>query len=103
MTQDNANVFSLGISAETAAQLKFGFAVERESVQEAITTEAKIRKVDPLLVYAEGLALEAFKARYDRWEAKKEKVYNQAVKVMVAGGMNFNDARIALKLPPVSN
>ncbi len=102
MKMENENksvtVFSLGISTEVANELKYGFIAERESKQESIEAEARARKVDKLQVYAEKLAIEAIAARFERYEAKKEKVMQQAVKVLVAGGTTEEKARQMLGL-----
>ena len=98
MTDTNVTVFSLGISTETANELKYGFIAERESKQLEIEAEARHRKVDKLQVYAEKFALDAIKERFDRYEAKREKVLAQAIKVLVAGGTDEAKARQMLGL-----
>jgi hypothetical protein len=95
--ENTTNVFSLGISTEVISKLRHGFAVERESVQEATSANRKSEN-EILQNYAMNLLAEKIDERFARYEAKREKVLLQAVKVLVAGGTTVEKARQMLGL-----
>jgi len=96
--QNQTTVFSLGISASLAKKLEYALLAERESIQEAIEAQARTAKMDKLQVYAMRLTANAIAERYARYDEKRTKVLESAIKILVASGMPIDKARLTLGL-----